>query len=59
MPIFRLLIPALFVVAGLLFVAYMVTGNPGYKRLGLRVLVASLIAAFAFFAVLITINLLE
>ncbi len=59
MPIFRLLIPALFVVAGLLFVAYMFTGNPGYKRLGLRVLVASLIAAFAFFAVLITINLLE
>jgi uncharacterized membrane protein YdcZ (DUF606 family) len=59
MLIFRWLIPTLFVVAGVLFAAYILTGNPGYKRMGVRVLVTSLIAAFAFFAVLITINLLE
>lgn len=59
MLIFRWLIPTLFVVAGALFAAYMFTGNPGYKRLGLRVLFATLVAAFAFFAVLIAINLLE
>lgn len=54
---FRWLIPTLFVVAGLLFVAFMFTGNPRYRQLGLRVLLTSLIAAFGFFAVLITINL--
>jgi hypothetical protein len=35
----------------------MFTGNPRYKRLGMRVLVGSLLAAFGFFAVLIAINL--
>jgi hypothetical protein len=59
MLIFRWLIPVLFVLAGVLFAAYMVTGNPNYKRQGLRVLVASLVATFGFFAILITINLLE
>jgi hypothetical protein len=59
MLIFRWLIPTLFVVAGVLFAAFMLTGNPAYKRLGLRVLVASLVAAFGFFALLIAINLLE
>jgi len=59
MLIFRWLIPVLFVLAGVLFAAYMFSGNPSYKRLGLRVLVATLIAAFAFFAMLIAINLLE
>lgn len=59
MLIFRWLIPALFVVAGVLFALFMFTGNPGYKRLGLGVLAVSLIFAFGFFAVLIAINLLE
>ena len=59
MLIFRWLIPTLFVLAGILFAAFMLTGNPHYKRLGLRVLIASLVAAFGFFAVLIAINLLE
>ena len=58
MVIFRWLIPTLFVVAGVLFAVFMFTGNPRYKRLGLRVLTASLAAAFVFFAVLIAINLL-
>lgn len=54
---FRWLIPVLFVVAGVLFAAFMFTGNPRYKRLGMRVLLGSLLAAFGFFAVLIAINL--
>jgi bacteriorhodopsin len=59
MTFFRWLIPALFLLAGLLFAAFMFTGNPRYKRIGLRVLLTSLLAAFAFFAVLIAINLSE
>ena len=59
MLIFRSLIPTLFVVAGVLFAAFMFTGNPLYKRWGLRVLFVSLVSAFAFFAILITINLTE
>ncbi len=54
---FRWLIPTLFVVAGMLFAAFLLTGNPRYKQLGLRVLLTSLFAAFGFFAVLIAINL--
>lgn len=54
---FRWLIPALFVIAGVLFAAFMFTGNPRYRRLGMRVLLTSLVAAFGFFAVLIAINL--
>lgn len=56
---FRWLIPTLFVVSGVLFAFYMFTGNPTYKRAGMLVLKASLVAAFGFFAVLIAINLLE
>lgn len=59
MLIFRWMIPTLFVVAGVLFVAFMFTGNPRYKRFGLGVLAVSLVSAFAFFAILITINLTE
>ena len=59
MLIFRWMIPVLFVLAGVLFATFMLTGNPHYKRLGLRVLLATLVAAFAFFASLIAINLLE
>lgn len=59
MLIFRWMIPALFVVAGVLFALFVFTGNARYKRLGLRVLAATLVAAFGFFAVLIAINLLE
>lgn len=59
MVIFRWLIPTLFVVAGVLFAVFMFTGNARYKRLGLRVLTASLVAAFVFFAVLAVINLLQ
>jgi uncharacterized membrane protein YdcZ (DUF606 family) len=59
MLILRWLIPILFVLAGVLFAAFMFTGNPTYKRLGLRVMVAALVAAFGFFAVLIAINQLE
>lgn len=59
MLIFRWMIPTLFVVAGVLFTLFMVTGDPRYKRIGLRVLITSLVAAFGFFAVLIAINLLE
>ena len=54
---FRWLIPSLFLIAGLLFAAFMFTGNPRYKQIGLRVLLSSLLAAFGFFAVLIAINL--
>ena len=57
MVFFRWLIPTLFVLAGLLFAAFMITGNPRYKQFGLRVLLTSLLAAFGFFAVLIAINL--
>ncbi len=58
MPFFRWLIPTLFIASGVLFAIYMVSGDPRYKRIGVRMLVAALIAAFAFFAVLIVINLL-
>jgi len=54
---FRWLIPTLFLVAGLLFAAFMFTGNPRYRQMGLRMLLTSLLAAFGFFAVLIAINL--
>lgn len=54
---FRWLIPTLFVIAGVLFAAFMFTGNPRYRQLGMRVLLTSLAAAFSFFAVLIAINL--
>ncbi|MEO8542497.1 MAG: hypothetical protein ABJA49_17045 [Betaproteobacteria bacterium] len=57
MLIFRWLIPTLFAVAGVLFGAFMVTGNPRYRKFGMRVLLTSLLAAFGFFAVLIAINL--
>jgi hypothetical protein len=57
MPFFRWLIPVLFVIAGVFFAAFMLTGNPRYKLLGIRVLVGALLAAFGFFAVLIAINL--
>jgi len=56
---FRWLIPTLFVVCGVLFAFFMFTGNPRYKRTGMLVLKATLIAAFGFFAVLIAVNLLE
>ena len=59
MPFFRWLIPTLFIACGVLFAIYMVSGDPRYKRIGVRMLVAALITAFAFFAVLIVINLLE
>ena len=54
---FRWLIPTLFVIAGVLFAAFMFTGNPRYRQLGMRVLLTSLVAAFGVFAVLIAINL--
>lgn len=54
---FRWLIPTLFAIAGVLFAAFMFTGNPRYRRLGMRVLLTSLLGAFGFFAVLIAINL--
>ena len=59
MIIFRWIIPTLFVVAGVLFAFFIFTGDPRYKRLGLRVLIATLAAAFAFFAVLFAIHLVE
>jgi bacteriorhodopsin len=59
MLIFRWMIPALFVIAGILFVAFMFTGDPRYKRVGLWVLTLSLVVAFAFFGILIAINLME
>lgn len=59
MIIFRWMIPTLFVVAGVLFAFFIFTGDPRYKRLGLRVLIGTLVAAFGFFAILIAINLLE
>jgi uncharacterized membrane protein YdcZ (DUF606 family) len=59
MLIFRWMIPTLFVVAGILFAFFVFTGNPRYKQLGVWVLIGTLVAAFAFFAVLIAINLLE
>lgn len=56
---FRWLIPTLFVIAGVLFAAFMFTGNPRYRQLGMRILLTSLVAAFGFFAVLIAINLAQ
>jgi len=57
MLIFRWMIPTLLVLAGVLFATFMFTGDPRYRRHGLRVLIATLIAAFAFFAGLIVIDL--
>ena len=44
---------------GVLFALFLFTGNARYKRLGLRVVAATLVAAFGFFAVLTAVNLLE
>ncbi len=59
MLIFRWMIPVLLLASGVLFAFFMVTGNPRYKRYGLHLLLATLVAAFGFFAALIAINLLE
>jgi hypothetical protein len=44
----------LLLVAGLLcFVAYLITGHPGWRRRGLAIVKWTLIAALGFFAVLV------
>jgi hypothetical protein len=49
----RWIILFLLLSAGVSFVFYIGTGQPHYKRFGWKVLKWTLIAAFAFFAVLI------
>lgn len=53
MLIFRALVGFLLVASLLCFVFYLCTGKPGYKRWGLLVLKWTVIAALAFFAVLL------
>lgn len=53
MLIFRALVGFLLVASLLCFVFYLGTGKPGYKRWGLLVLKWTVIAALAFFAVLL------
>lgn len=52
MAIFRVLFLALLLAAASCFVCFLVTGQPRYKRYGLRLLQGTLGAAFFFFAVL-------
>ena len=53
MLIFRALVGFLFVAALLCFAFYLGTGQPGYKRWAMLLLSWAVIAALAFFAVLI------
>ena len=53
MAVFRAAIFLLLLVAAVFFAMYAYTGQPRYKRTGLVTLKWTLIAAFAFFAVLI------
>jgi hypothetical protein len=53
MAVFRFLMLLLLVASAVSFVFYAVTGQMRYRRFGLRVLSAALIAGFVFFAVLI------
>lgn len=53
MLIFRALVGFLLVASALCFAFYLGTGRPAYKRWGLLVLKWTVIAALAFFAVLL------
>jgi hypothetical protein len=53
MLIFRALVGFLFIAALLCFAFYLGTGQPGYKRWAMLILKWTVIAALAFFAVLI------
>jgi hypothetical protein len=53
MLLFRWIILLLLLAAGVSFVFYTGTGQPRFKRFGWKILKWTLIAAFAFFAVLI------
>ena len=53
MPLFRLIILLLLVAGAASFAMYVWTGQVRYRSLGIRVVKWALIAAFAFFAVLI------
>lgn len=57
MLIFRALVGFLFVASLLCFAFYLGTGQPGYKRWSLLILKWMVIAALAFFAVLIVGNI--
>lgn len=53
MLLFRWIVLLLLLTAGVSFVFYIGTGHPRYKDFGWKILKWTLIAAFAFFAVLI------
>ncbi len=53
MAVFRIVIFLLLAAAGVSFALFALTSNPRYKRVGLRILLGTLVAAFLFFAVLI------
>lgn len=53
MAVFRFLMLALLVASAISFVAYAVTGQPRFRKIGLRVLLTAIAAGFVFFAVLI------
>ncbi|MFM9999733.1 MAG: hypothetical protein ACKVP1_12565 [Burkholderiaceae bacterium] len=53
MLLFRWLILLLLLAAVVSFSFFIATGQPGFKRYGLKILKWTLIAAFGFFAVLI------
>lgn len=58
MPLVRAVVLLLLVVAGAAFAAYAFTGNPRYKRFGLKILTWTLGAALLFFAALFVQRLL-
>ena len=53
MAVFRIAILLLLVAAGISFALFALTSDVRYKRIGLRILIGTLIAAFVFFAILI------
>ena len=59
MAVFRFLMLLLLVASAVSFVLYAVTGQARYRKVGLRVLIAALLAGFVFFAVLIVERLFE
>ena len=54
---FRILLLVVLLASAACFVVFAVTGKPGWRRYGTRLLVGALAAAFVFFAVLIAQNL--
>ena len=57
MAVFRVLLLLALVASAISFVSYAVTGQARFRKIGLRLLVGTIVAGLVFFAVLIAENL--